>query len=158
VNKNDLVKSAELLAQVSQKSASEFASKRAHLVALMNAQMTSRPDVLELVGPGNVDVMTDNHANHALFLESIFNQHSPEILTDTVLWVFRVYQSRRFHTSYWNAQLATWIEIYKIELSPQCFTEIVPYYHWMLVHIPIFNQLSENDLTPPPSRLIPHND
>lgn len=149
MDRNYLVKSAERLKQVSERSAVEFGSKKDNLVALMNKIMETRPDLLDMVGAGNVEMMKDNHANHARFLESIFNQHSPEILTDTVLWVFRAYRSRNFSSTYWAAQLNTWIEIYRKELSPECFQEIYPYYNWMQINIPIFNKLAEDELDAP---------
>ena len=149
MDRNDLVKTAEKLKQVSVKSAAEYSSKRENLVILINAKMEIRPDLLDMVGAENVDMMKDNHANHARFLESIFNQHSPEILTDTVLWVFRAYRSRNFSSTYWAAQLNTWIEIYKKELSAECFQEIYPYYNWMQINIPTFNKLAEDELDAP---------
>jgi hypothetical protein len=149
MEKSDLVKTAGKLKQVSEKSAAEFSSKKENLVVMMNQKMEGRADLLDMVGAGNVEMMKDNHANHARFLESIFNQHSPEILTDTVLWVFRAYRSRNFSSTYWAAQLNGWIEIYKKELSPECFQEIYPYYNWMQINIPVFNQLAENELDAP---------
>ena len=149
MDRSYLITTAKKLKQVSVKSATEYSSKKEALVASMNQQMENRPDLLNMVGAGNVEMMKDNHANHARFLESIFNQHSPEILTDTVLWVFRAYRSRNFSSTYWAAQLNTWIEIYKKELSPECFQEIYPYYNWMQINIPIFNKLAEDELDAP---------
>ena len=149
MDRTDLIKTAEKLEQVSVKSAAEFGSKKDDLVALMNKKMESRPDLVEMVGDGNVEMMKDNHANHARFLESVFVQHSPEILVDTVLWVFRAYRSRNFSSTYWAAQLNSWIEIYKNELSPECFQEVYPYYNWMQINIPTFNKLAEDELDAP---------
>ncbi len=149
MDRNDLIRTAEKLKQVSEKSAAEFGSKREALVVLMNRKMESRPDLIDMVGLGNVEMMKDNHANHARFLESIFIMHSPEVLVDTVLWVFRAYRSRNFSSTYWAAQLNTWIEIYKKELSFECFQEIYPYYNWMQINIPAFNQLAEVNLDAP---------
>ena len=149
MDRNDLIKTAGKLKQVSEKSTAEYSAKRDTLVALMNQKMESRPDLPDMVGNGNVEMMKDNHANHARFLESIFNQHSPEILVDTVLWVFRAYRSRNFSSTYWAAQLNTWIEIYRKELSSVCFQEIYPYYNWMQINIPTFNQLAEDELDAP---------
>jgi hypothetical protein len=149
MNRGELIKTASALNQVSTKSAAEFGAKRESLVVLMNQKMESRPDLIEMVGAGNVEMMKDNHANHARFLESIFTQHSPEVLVDTVLWVFRAYRSRNFSSTYWAAQLNAWIEIYKKELSPECFQEIYPYYNWMQINIPSFNQLAEDKLDAP---------
>ncbi|MFA9390386.1 MAG: hypothetical protein ACERKD_11280 [Prolixibacteraceae bacterium] len=149
MNRQDLITSAEKLQQLSVKSAAEFTSKKDGLVMLMNQKMEARADIFEMVGAGNVEMMKDNHANHARFLESIFNQHAPEVLVDTVLWVFRAYRSRNFSSSYWAAQLNSWIEIYKNELSSECYQEIYPYYYWMQINIPTFNQLAENELDAP---------
>ena len=144
-----LIQSAGALKQVTSSSAAEFGAKRETLVARMNLVMNSRPDLIQLVGANNVEMMKDNHANHARFIESIFVNHSPEVLVDTVLWVFRAYRSRNFSSTYWAAQLNTWIEIYKKELSPECFSEVYPYYNWMQINIPLFNTLAENELDTP---------
>ena len=149
MDRNYLIKTAEELKQVSKKSAAEFGLKKDGLVVMMNKRMEARPDLLEMVGAGNVEMMRDNHANHARFLESVFNQHSPEILVDTILWVFRAYRSRSFSSTYWAAQLNGWIEIYKNELSAECFQEIYPYYNWMQINIPIFNKLAEDEIDAP---------
>jgi hypothetical protein len=146
MQREDLLLSAKKLQQVSEKSASEFGSKREFLVDLMNKKMEKRADLLEMVGTDNVEMMRDNQANHARFLDSIFNEHSPEILVDTVLWVFRAYRSRNFSSTYWAAQFNTWIEIYNTELSPDCYKEIYPYYNWMQINIPTFNKLAEENL------------
>lgn len=146
MQREDLIRTAEKLKQVSEASAAEFSSKRDHLVDLLNQKMESRADLSDLVGEDNIDMMKDNHANHARFLESIFIQHEPEVLVDTVLWVFRAYRSRNFSSTYWAAQLNAWIELYKKELSPACFQEIYPYYNWMQIHIPAFNTLAEKNL------------
>ncbi len=146
MERNDLINSAGQLKQVSEKSAAEYSTKTGLLVELMNNRMEDRPDILDLVGVNNVSMMKDNHANHARFMESIFHQRSPEVLTDTVLWVFRAYRSRNFSSTYWAAQLNTWIEILKQELSPDCYLEIYPYYCWMQINIPTFNKLAEENL------------
>lgn len=145
----DLIETAKKLQQVSPKSAAEFSSKKDHLVDLINKKMESRADLLEMVGAGNVDMMKDNHANHARFMDSIFAHHSPEVLVDTVIWVFRAYRSRNFSSTYWAAQLNAWIELYKKELSPECYQEIYPYYNWMQINIPTFNTLAEENLETP---------
>lgn len=149
MNRENLFTSARKLQQVSEKSATEFGLKREHLVEVMNKKMEKRADLMDMVGNGNVEMMRDNHANHARFMESIFNQHAPEMLVDTVLWVFRAYRSRNFGSTYWAAQLNTWIDIYKAELTPDCYTEIYPYYNWMQINIPTFNKLAEDNLEAP---------
>jgi hypothetical protein len=146
MNRDELIQSAKMLKQVSPAGAAEYGAKRDRMVDLLNEKMVSRTDLKDLVGLGNVDMMKDNHANHARFLESIFHAHNPEVLVDTVLWVFRAYRSRNFSSTYWAAQLNAWIELYKKELTPACYQEIYPYYNWMQINIPAFNRLAEDNL------------
>ncbi len=147
MNKEQLLKTAAQLQQVSEKAANEFTEKRESLVSLMNTRMEQRMDIIQIVGEDNLLMMKDNHANHARFLESIFINHVPEVLVDTILWVFRAYQSRGFDSTYWSAQLNSWLQIYKNELSKECYREISPYYHWMQINIPVFSQLAIEELS-----------
>ncbi len=151
MNRTDLIKTAIKLKQVDAKYAKEFSTKMEVLVGKMNTVMEARPDLAEMVGKNNVAMMKDNHANHARFLESIFYQHSPEILVDTVLWVFRAYIARNFSSTYWAAQLNTWLVIYKKELSKECYEAIYPYYNWMQINIPHFTILAEKETQAPSS-------
>lgn len=148
MNRKNLVETASTLPQVEQKYAAEYTAKRDQLIDMMNQLMVARPDLDDMVGSNNIAMMKDNHANHARFMESIFIQQAPEVLVDTILWVFRAYRSRKFSSTYWAAQMNTWIELYRKELSPECFKQIYPYYNWMQINIPHFNSLAEENLEP----------
>lgn len=149
MNKIELIRSAKKLPKVNENFTAEFSEKRDSLVEKMNQKMQVRPDVNEMVGENNIEMMKDNHANHARFLESVFYELNPEVLVDTVLWVFRAYRSRNFSSTYWAAQLNSWLDIYKAELSPECYNAIYPYYNWMQINIPIFNKLAEENIEAP---------
>ena len=146
MDKDYLLKTARQLKQVDKKSAAEYSAKRDSLVAKMNEKMVARQDIENMVGKNNLEMMKDNHANHARFLESIFMEHSPEILVDTVTWVFKAYKARSFNLTYWAAQLNGWIDLYKKELSEGAFNAIQPYYVWMQVNIPTFSDLADKSL------------
>lgn len=146
MDKKDLTGSAQKLKQVSKSSAWDYAGKSDLLVSKMNSVMSQRKDILEIVGENNLDMMRDNHSNHARFMASIFNQYSPEVFVETILWVFRAYRSHGFTTNYWAAQLNLWIDIIKLDLSPEAISEIIPYYEWMQVNIPVFVKLSDEKL------------
>lgn len=146
MDKKYLIKTAKHINQVNANTFKEYNSKLDTLIQLMNEKMLSRSDISELVGEKNIDMMKDNHANHARFIASLLKEYTPEVFVDTVLWVFRAYQSRDFHSNYWAAQLNSWIEVLKKELSEKSFNEILPYYEWMQVNIPIFVKLSLLDL------------
>ncbi|MBI9058777.1 MAG: hypothetical protein JEZ01_13520 [Labilibaculum sp.] len=146
MTKDLLLESAQKLQQVEEQFLKEYTKKRENLVTLMNQKMQSRADIKELVGEDNLELMKDNHANHARFLESLFCEYSADVFMETVLWVFKSYSSRGFSSLYWSAQLNTWVELYKEELTKECFAAIYPYYNWMIVNIPSFKRHAVEEL------------
>ncbi|RPH32199.1 MAG: hypothetical protein EHM93_10285 [Bacteroidales bacterium] len=151
MDKNHLFETASQLKQVSKKAAEEYHQKAELLITKMNTLMLDRPDIESLVGKNNINMMKDNHANHVRFIASILKNHNPDVLVDTILWVFRAYRSHEFTTNYWAAQLNTWIEIIKDVLSAESYTEVYPYYEWMQINIPIFVMVSDEKLEAPNS-------
>jgi len=151
MTKTELLQTAQQLRQVDARVASEYEQKSGQLNAKINQLMLERADIKELVGEINISMMKDNHANHVRFIASILRNHNPEILVDTVLWVFRAYRSRGFSSNYWAAQLNTWIEIIKEELSTETYLQVFPLYEWMQVNIPTFVKLSDEKLELPGS-------
>ncbi|MBF0103304.1 MAG: hypothetical protein HQK77_20580 [Desulfobacterales bacterium] len=147
MQRQDLIQSASELSSVNSEIYTEYSDKRDALVAAINQTMINRLDLTELIGKNNLDMMKDNHANHAKFVQSIVKRHNPEILVDTVLWVFRAYRSRGFHPNYWSAQLNTWITILKQELSPKAYEALFPLYNWFIVNIPHFTELADKQLS-----------
>lgn len=147
MDKKTLLTSAGNLKQVSASAYSEYNIKGDQLVAKMNELMFQRADLHLLIGDGNEEMMKDNHANHVRFIASVLKNYHPEVLVDTILWVFRAYRSHSFTTNYWAAQLNAWIIILKESLSVDTFNEIYPLYEWMQINIPLFVKLSDQQLS-----------
>lgn len=142
MNKKELISSASHLNNFSSQGVQEYSGKRETLVSSMNEVMINRSDITELVGEKNIQMMKDNHSNHALFVESFMINPNPAVLVDTVLWVFRSYRSRGFHQNYWSAQLNCWVEILKQQLSETSFKDVYPLYQWFIINIPGFTDIS----------------
>jgi hypothetical protein len=142
-NREALLESARRLPQPPGATVNEFAAKREALVAAVNERLLNRNDLAQLVGAENAKMMTDNHANHARFVESYLGRMDPEVLVDTVLWVFRAYRAHGFRETYWSAQLNAWVEVLKAMLTPDAYTAIYPLYHWFIIHQPAFLALTE---------------
>ncbi|MBN2350001.1 MAG: hypothetical protein JXJ22_14270 [Bacteroidales bacterium] len=151
MDKNYLLETARQLEQVSAAHAGEYVHKSDELITKMNTLMSERPDLVSMIGADNISMMKDNHANHVRFIASILKNFNPDVLVETVLWVFRAYRSHGFTTNYWAAQLNTWIIILKEKLSPAAFAEIFPYYEWMQINIPVFVKLSDEKFESPNS-------
>ena len=141
----DLVESAGRLGPFAPEVAREYGDRRRRLVASVDRLMLEREDIDELVGERNLQMMQDNHNNHAMFIQSILERFDAEVLVDTVLWVFRSYGSRGFHRNYWAAQLNGWLKALE-ELSPATRDAVEPLYRWMVVGIPHFAAVADAEL------------
>jgi hypothetical protein len=146
----ELIAEAAALPQPSSEAVKEFAEKRERLVSLFNAEFGKRSDLDVMIGANNLLMMEDNHRNHARFMESIFQYTAPKVLVDTILWVYRTYRSHGFTLAYWPAQLDSWVELYRRELSPATFREIEVFYNWMIIRQPAFAEASDAWLGPDP--------
>lgn len=143
MDKLDLVSSAQALPPVSAAAADEYSRKAEVLANAVSAVLLQRADLEALVGKNNLDMMKDNHANHARFIASILQRPNAEVLVESVLWVFRAYRSHGFSTNYWAAQLNTWFQVLPQQLSVASWAEIRPWYEWLQVNIPIFVLLTD---------------
>lgn len=137
-----LVRTAEALPIPSASALEAYQGRQASLAEGVTAALLARPDVLRLIGEGNEQMMRDNHRNHARFIASLGAGLDPEVLVDSVLWVFRAYTAHGFGLTYWSAQLNAWLDGMDRELPPDAVAELRPLYGWMLVHQPAFVQLA----------------
>lgn len=143
MKKDDLLKTAKKLTQPSPEALTEFSGKADTMANELNQQFSHRTDLQQLIGEGNTEMMFDNHRNHLRFMISLFSNYEPQVLVETVLWVFRAYRSHGFNLTYWPAQLDNWVDIFKKQLTQSCFDEIYPFYNWMIVNNPYFAILSD---------------
>jgi hypothetical protein len=142
----ELLASAARLAAPSAEAATEYESKAMHMAEEINRIMDLRPDVKRLVGEDNLEMMHDNHRNHARFIASLLQAYNPEVFVDTVIWVFRAYLAHGFSLTYWPAQLDTWVELFNCELSEATRREVYPFYHWMIINQAHFVALAMSSL------------
>jgi hypothetical protein len=115
-----------------------------------------RPDLAKLVGKGNEQMAEDNNRNFPRFMFSLFSEYQPAVFVETVLWVFRAYRSHGFQTTYWAANLNIWVDLLQKELSADAWTQIYPFYNWLIVNIPVFTAVTDIDLTTPVSNSPDH--
>ena len=145
MTKEDLIASASKLPVFTSGPATEYDERRDIMVAQINEYMLGRADLEQLVGPDNLEMMKDNHANHGLFIASMLANFDATVLVETIGWVFRAYRSRNFHSNYWAAQLNAWHNVMKTTLTQESYDNIVPLYDWMTIQIPQFTILNDNE-------------
>lgn len=145
--KDVLLSSAQKLLSPSEKAHAEFSAKIDLFVAQGNAVIAARPDIDKLVGIDNHEMAENNNGNFARFMDSMFTEYDPDTFVETVLWVFRAYRSHGFQTTYWAANLDIWQKMLEKELSEEAYSSISPFYNWLIVHIPLFTKITDDDLS-----------
>ncbi len=68
MDRKQLIESAARLKSVKTETAKEYDAKLDIMVSRINELMLERQDIDKLVGPNNLSMMKDNHANHARFI------------------------------------------------------------------------------------------
>jgi len=112
-----------------------YAASLEALVANVNSQMESNPDILRLIGNNPLELMRNNHHNHALFMASVFKLNSFELLVRTIPWVYRAYHARGFTYEYFPVELVAWQCAILEQLNRVCrIHEIMDIYKWMVEH------------------------
>lgn len=141
MNRDDLVQSARSLSPPTSEAASAYEQARDAMVLEVNQRMRNIPGIAGIVGQGNMALMLENHRNHAEFMSGLLMLFHPEVLVETVLWVFRTYRARGFQPEYWHHQLNTWVTVIQEYLSPETAREVLPIYKWLLKHTDDFAHL-----------------
>lgn len=146
MTKNELIESASRLNVPGTTSLEEFSQKTESLAAELNLRMTARKDLEKLVGKDNTDMMQDNSRNMVRFMSSLMTQYDPLTFVETCMWVFKSYRNHGFQVTYWPAHVDTFIEIMKEQLSETGYSEIYPFFNWIIVNIPAFVKLTDEDI------------
>lgn len=144
----DLIASANELTPPPPAAAGEFEQKRERLAEALNERLLARADLSRLIGEDNEAMMQDNSRNLCRFLSSLFAAYEPEVLVRTVLWVFRAYRSHGFQLTFWAAELDEFLAVLRDQLTSATADAVSPFCTWMVVQIPAFTELSDQQLQP----------
>ena len=147
MDKTGLMTSAAALKEVSPQAASAFADVVETCATNLNRAMRLVPDLENLIGEGNLDVMETNHSNHFRYMNSTCTLFDPRSFVETVLWVQRTYRARGFSLRYWDVMLPKAMDVLRTHLGPSDYDEIRPFYEWLRSNIHVFAQLSETELS-----------
>lgn len=142
--KDKLIRTAQSLPLPSREAVKEFQDNSKVLAEECTKVFEKRADIVQLIGENNLAMARDNNQNFARFMASIFSDFEPNILVETVLWVFEAYRSHGFKTTYWAANLNIWTDRLKTQLTPKTYNDIYPFYNWLIVNIPVFVKLTDH--------------
>jgi methanogenic corrinoid protein MtbC1 len=131
----DILASCRTLPRISPEAAEAYALADSRLQDHVNEQLETHPKIRQLIGRNPLDLMRDNHRNHAAFMTTVFRINSFELLARTVPWVYRAYHARGFSYDYFPVELVAWqIAIHECLDQPEQRTEILKVYSWMVQH------------------------
>jgi methanogenic corrinoid protein MtbC1 len=147
----ELVKMAEAeLGPVDAASAEAYAGAAGAMTDRVNRAMEARDDLEALTGGSPVEMVRDNHRNHASFIAGVLRFEQWEMLVRTVAWVYRAYASHGFSGEYFPAVLREWRRAVSDHLPPPAAAQVLPVYDWMLkTHGEMLRACGEASAPPP---------
>jgi MerR family transcriptional regulator, light-induced transcriptional regulator len=132
---NELISSCLNLPKVTKDAADAYVEASEQLLQRVNEQMEDNPRIREMIGGNPIDMMRDNHRNHARFMAAVFSFNSLELMVKTVPWVYRAYHARGFQYDYFPAELIAWqIAIHDVIAPPEQRDGILAIYRWLVQH------------------------
>ncbi|MFW5791888.1 MAG: cobalamin B12-binding domain-containing protein [Desulfohalobiaceae bacterium] len=129
---NSVIHRARLLNDVPESAALAYTDHRDQLTGQVDERLEHRPDLHELIGEGSLDMMRDNHRNHASFMTTIFKLNSFTLLARIIPWVYRTYHAHGFSHDYFPVELKAWQEAIQNQLPPDQASPLLSVYEWML--------------------------
>lgn len=127
-----LMKESSQLPAIPEASVNAYTQSLALLVEKVNKIMSSRTDIRMLIGDNPLQLMFENHKNHAVFMNNIFSLQQYTLLAQTVPWAYRTYHSRGFSYSYFPAHLRAWRAVLAETLPEDQAEPLIQVYEWMV--------------------------
>ncbi|MFO7982255.1 MAG: cobalamin-dependent protein [Desulfuromonadales bacterium] len=132
---SDFEVSLEKLSPVPAEAAQAYGQFEDQLVEQMNRAMAAEPDIQRLIGGVPLEVMYQNHRNHASFMQNIFFFNQTSLLAATIPWVYHSYHAHGFSYDYFRVALGHWLTFSAKVLEGQIGGEaILAIYQWMRDH------------------------
>jgi methanogenic corrinoid protein MtbC1 len=129
---DELIARLSVLFPIPAEAGAAYEAARGALVSHVNRALAARPDVEQLIGAGNLRTMENNHANHAMLLSNVFRLNQPELLSQTIPWVYRAYPARGFSFDYFPVVMPAFIEAIQARLDAELAAPLVAVYAWIL--------------------------
>ncbi len=122
----------------------QYRNKIMEMTALVDTSLSSRADVMELIGQNALQVMYDNHRHHAAFMATVFGVGGYELLARTVPWVYHAYHSHGFSYEYFPVELQAWKSAVSSCMDEELHQQILAVYDWMIDSHEKMIQLSQS--------------
>lgn len=143
---------------VPESSAHAYHEHLSYLLDRVNKKLASRQDLQDLIDQNPMNIMFDNHRNHAVFMDNVFQLGLFSLLVEIVPWVYRAYRNHGFSADYFPVHLRAWRETLEETFSPEVSEPLLQVYDWMLSHHEDFLALSEEPASTNVASSLPDNE
>jgi methanogenic corrinoid protein MtbC1 len=128
----DLAVDSAALAPIPRAALDGYRSVMQTLVVEVTERIAAHPRYDELIGDNPPVLFADNHRNHALFMEEVFESGQFGLLATTLPWVYHAYHARGVHYDYFAIELGLWRRAITAALPPEQAAPIGAVYDWMI--------------------------
>lgn len=135
---------AETIEPVSTQAAAHYAAKQAEIVIREDQLLESVPNLSEILGGQPLEVMFENHRNHARFMANVFRFNHYRLMARIVVWVYRSYHARNFSFEYFRLALPRWQQAVGENLKQPEAADINRVYQWLIDHHDEFVELAQS--------------
>lgn len=141
----ELINESEILPMIPTAAAKAYDARKGLLIERVNQAFSAKSDLERLIGKLDaVEMMYDNHRNHAMFLTTVLHLSAFRLLASVVPWVYRAYRNHGFSFDYFPVALNAWKAAIKIELGEREASAVLPVYDWMIERHERFVSVAEN--------------
>ena len=141
----ELLNSSEKLPAISDSAAKAYDRRKGLLAAHVNRVMEKKKDLSQLIGGfENLEMMFDNHVNHAKIMTTVLYLNSYRLLASLLPWVYQTYNNHGFSYEYFPVELNAWKQSLQKGLPTEYTEEIIPLYDWLIRQHQKLIEISEN--------------
>ncbi|MBS3766430.1 cobalamin-dependent protein [Candidatus Bipolaricaulota bacterium] len=131
------------LPRIPEESVKGYKENSESLVEVVNESFANREDIGDLIGDNSIEKMFENHENHVRFMTNVFILNDYDLLTRTVIWVYRTYRAHGFSDDYFLVELEAWKGAVDDQLKSESASPINKIYSFLLENHEAFIKSSE---------------
>jgi len=142
---DEIIFEAGTLPLIPLQNATDYQENIPYMVKYVNDTMSAKSSIYSLIGNNPLQIIFDNHQNHASLMSTVFFVQNYEMLARTIPWVYKVYFAHNFSYEYFLIELNTWIDALDKYLRADRIKEIKAVYHWLIKNHKNMIDISKTD-------------
>lgn len=142
---------AQALESVDSSAVRAYSQNLSRMLEAVNTTMQQHPQLTDLIGPNPIQVIYDNHSNHARLMLAQFRFHGARTLVGALIWMYRTLIQRGVAPDYFLVALDVWMQTIDQHLDRHSARSIKSVYQLMRDVHPQILVLAQQSTSAPPS-------